>query len=229
LAYRPNAEIDIIDLYPELEPRERRELRDPHAWQTVVTPKLSAARRELAAFATRRVHIEAHMRLSMYFAVGCTFPDVAGWVLSIKQRNELWTTNADREPVYVTVRNDERLGSGPDLAVAVALTGDPFHDVRAFLTSSDSQVGRLLSLSIPNGPGSDSVPGPGWAAAWVRAARERIRTTVAETRPSRIHLFLCAPAGLALFLGHDWNLLPTTCVYEHVGGASYTPTMTLRG
>lgn len=228
-AQRPNAEVDIVDLYPDADPFERRELLDPAAWDTTAMPRLIQARRDLDGFGTRKLHITAHMRLPMYFAVGRTFPDVAGWVLSTDQRGQLWTSSAEHDPTAVVVHTEQTLDQGPDLAVAVALTYDPTDDVRAYLHSSAVPVRQLLTLSAAQGPSTTAVPGAGWARGWARGARERVRTVTAQTRPPKIHLFLCTPAGQALFLGHDWNLLPTTCVYEHLGGARYTPTLTLKG
>jgi hypothetical protein len=41
-----------------------------------------------------------------------------------------------------------------------------------------------------------------------------------------LHLFFAAPAGVALMLGHHWNLMPPVTVYEHLG-SSYAPTITI--
>jgi hypothetical protein len=32
-----------------------------------------------------------------------------------------------------------------------------------------------------------------------------------------------------MFLGHDWNILPTTTVYDDLGFDGYAPTVTMRG
>jgi hypothetical protein len=41
----------------------------------------------------------------------------------------------------------------------------------------------------------------------------------------RLHLFLAMPAGLGLLLGHRWNALRPTIVYEHLGvGRGYFST-----
>ncbi len=45
-------------------------------------------------------------------------------------------------------------------------------------------------------------------------------------RHPRIHLFIAGPAGGALVLGHQWNLLPPTVVYEHISH-DYAPTFTI--
>lgn len=229
LSHRPNAEIDIVDLYPDVDPFERRELSDPADWESVVLPKLTAVKKDLQGFNSRKLHVTAQMRLPMYFAVGRTFPDVGGWVLSTDQRDVTWSTTTKLEDAVVDVRSDERLGDGPDLAVAIALTYDPTADVRDYVTSSEIPVGRILSLSTPGAPSKTSVPGPGWAADWVRGAREKIRGVARAMPATQVHLFISSPAGIAFFLGHDWNLIPSTTVYDHLGVRGYAPTMTLPG
>ena len=40
----------------------------------------------------------------------------------------------------------------------------------------------------------------------------------------KVHLFLAGPGGFALLLGHRWNRVRPTFVYEHLGtGRGYTP------
>jgi hypothetical protein len=44
----------------------------------------------------------------------------------------------------------------------------------------------------------------------------------------RIHLFMAAPAGIALMLGHWWNLLPPATVYEYIPTSrTYVETITV--
>ena len=44
-----------------------------------------------------------------------------------------------------------------------------------------------------------------------------------------VHLFIAAPAGAALMLGHIWNLMPPTTVYEFIPPTTYEPTFTFSG
>lgn len=224
----PNVTVDIVDLYPQTEPWQRRQLTRTADWQESVQPRLRAARDDLSAFRTRRVHVVGAMRLPLYFAVGRALPDVAGWVLSVDQRGSAWSTDCPRVDATLETICDERLGPGADVAVVVALTLDPVPDVRAYLAQGDSSVGRLLVLTTPQGPRDDSVPGSGWAMRWVELARQQIAEAVRESDAHQVHLFMACPAGVALFLGHRWNTLPTTTVYEHVI-PGYEPTITFAG
>lgn len=227
--HRPNAEVDIVDLYEGTTPFERRALRDPTEWDTAVIPALEAAKDTLLCYESRRVRVVAAMRLPMYFAVGRTFPRVGNWVLTTDQRGVAWSTDTETANAALEVTGDQVVGAMPDLAVVVELSVGAADDVVAYLARAAVPVGRMVTLSVPGGPAQDSVPGPAWAATWARLAREQIRAVARELRPARIHLFMAAPAGVAMFLGHEWNLMPITTVYEHLGFEGYAPAMTFRG
>lgn len=229
LPIRPNAEVDFVDLYDGETPFERRRLRNPVEWECVVLPELERAKETLLGFDTKQIRVAAAMRLPMYFAVGRTFSDVGHWTLSSQQRGVEWSTTVHREPAEVQLLRNEKLDAGDDLAVVIALTLDPTNDVLDYLKAAGLPVGRLMTLSGEDGPEDDAVPGPGWAARWVRKARDEVRAACRESRPSRVHLFMAAPAGVAMFLGHHWNMVPSTTVYDHLGDDGYLPAMTLRG
>jgi SMODS-associated and fused to various effectors sensor domain len=224
----PNITVDFVDLYPGAEAFQRRQLTDPSAWNSQVLPRLAAARDELCTFKSRRVHIVGSMRLPVYFAIGRTLPDVGRWVLSVDQRGQEWTTDANRRTAELSVLADERLSDQGDLAVALALTHDPTNEVRIKIEGAERPTQRLLVLSSPGGPSQTSVEDPGWAADWVSQARECVRAAVDIVTDRHVRLFLACPAAVAMFAGHQWNLVPTTTVYEHQN-PGYEPTMILPG
>lgn len=228
LADLPNITVDITDLYPDIHPFQRRQLRDPADWSTVVAPKLAAANTDLATFRSHRVHIVGAMRLALWFAVGRTLPDVGGWVLSLDQQNIEWCTNAERTTADIDVLLNEKNSTEGDLVVAIALRHDPTTEIRDYIEKSGLAVKTLLVLSTSTGPSPTSVPGPGWAADWASRSRDHIRAAVREANASTVHLFFAAPAGIAMFLGHQWNMIPTTTVYEHLD-PGYAPTLILPG
>lgn len=226
----PNATVDIVDLYDGDDPFSRRLLKDPTAWTTEVLPALKAVKADLEGFGTRNLHLEASMRLSMYFAVGRTFPGVGRWVLSSEQRGVIWSTDAaSHHAGDVVTLADVELNLGDDLAVVIALTSDPTEDVVEYLRSQQLSVHTVLTLSSAEGPSPSSVAGPGWALDWARKAREQVRRRAREIDAGRVHMFMAAPAGAALFLGHDWNQVPETVLYDHVRDNVYAPTITLPG
>ncbi|MCW3814449.1 SAVED domain-containing protein [Micromonospora sp. DR5-3] len=223
---QPVVTLDFVDLYDGATDRERRQLRNPDDWQAVVMPSLTSKIRDLEAFGVRRVHITGAMRLPMWFATGVRLPDIRGWVVSADQRNVEWCSDAPPADVEAQELRRVELGQGEDLAVAIALTHNVAKDVEDYLRRGALPVCDFLTLGPPDGPGQTAVPDAAFAVGWAHAARARIVDVVRQSRAPRLHLFFAAPAGAALMIGHHWNLLPPTTVYEHLG-TTYTPTMTI--
>lgn len=223
----PNSTVNITHLYSGVSPFERREFLDPDAWDSVVLPELERARRDLSGFRSNYLRVEAAMRLPLQFAVGRTFSDVAGWVLSTDQRGTEWRTDAPREPAEILATTKD-LGRGDHLAVGISLTHDVTSSVDDYLTVSGLPIARLIVLTTPAGPSETAVSGPGWAMTAAREMREQVRIFQDEIEANAVHLFISSPAAFAMFLGHGWNLIRTTTVYDYAG-RTYVPTMTLAG
>lgn len=224
---QPAVTVDLVDLYEGDSDRERRQLRNPDDWQQHVVPAVADAVHTLESFGVRRVHIIGAMRLPLWFAIGMRLPDTRGWIVSLDQRNVEWRSDTSPATIHAVELNRVTLGQGEDLAVAVALTHDTTGDVERYLRDSAAPVKDLIVLSTTDGPGQASVPDAAFAIGWVHAARSAIRAAATSTTAPRVHLFFAAPAGAALMLGHHWNLMPTTLLYEHLG-TTYAPTMTLK-
>lgn len=62
--------------------------------------------------------------------------------------------------------------------------------------------------------------------SWARSVRDQARAAAAGAE--RIHVFMLCPAGVALMLGHQWNMMPDTTIYEYAND-TYHPTLTLPG
>lgn len=167
------------------------------------------------------------MRLPMWFAVGRALPEVRGWVLIMEQKTEIWSTDASEQALPHVVA-DRPIGSGTGLAAGIALRSDPTEDIEAFARTAGPNIGHLLVLGPEGGPHSGAVPSGAWAAGWAQAARDIIRRRARAGGNDIIHLFIAAPAGSALMLGHFWNMLPATVPYEFVPSTgAYLPTLTV--
>ena len=229
-ANQPTVTLDWVDRFDGDSDRNRRVLRDPTGWADL-SRELAGAERTLREYGIHRLLVEGAMRLGVWFAVGAAFPETRRWQLEADQRGETWST--ERAPEQdshgaVPLGNPVHLDAGTsNVAVVVALTLDSRDDVVEFVRER-GLAATVLTVTSQNGPGRDSIQDGAHARNWARSARELIRAQLRELdpRPQHIHLFLAAPAGAALLLGHDWNLLPTTLVYEHTG-SSYAPSMTV--
>jgi hypothetical protein len=72
------------------------------------------------------------------------------------------------------------------------------------------------------GAHDQSVAGAGQAVAYAQALRNAVRAHLESEPSDRVHLFLAGPGGLALLLGHRWNCVAPTTVYEHLGPGKTT-------
>jgi hypothetical protein len=75
------------------------------------------------------------------------------------------------------------------------------------------------------GPRDSAVGGPEDACALAVGIRDAVRQAVRGH--SRVHLFLACPMGLALLLGHRWNRIAPTVVYEDLGTLGYETAFTV--
>lgn len=106
---------------------------------------------------------------------------------------------------------------------------DPTNAVAAYLRSRAIPVGELVTVQPAAGPDDQAVANAGQAVAYAQQIRDLVRRQL-DRRPDAewVHLFLAGPGGLALLLGHRWNRIRPTVVYEHLGpGRGYTPAFTV--
>jgi hypothetical protein len=220
-----NVELDFTALFEGDTPFVRRQLKDPSDWQQIIVPELTRAARALEVYGPRRVHVSGSMRLPLWFAVGRQLPDVRQWTLSLDQHGQEWHSSPAEE-VTPRALAEITIGQGTDLALAAAITHDPTADIQAYLRDTRIPVANLLVLGPAGNPGYQAVPGGEWAAGWARAARDHARNAARNYGAQRVHLFIAAPQAIALMLGHHWNLMPPTTVYEH-RPPSYFPAITV--
>jgi hypothetical protein len=219
------ARLRFVELYESDDPYFRRQLRDPADWQGVYKEMVAAADR-LRAEGRHRVLVKGSMRLPMWFAIGAALRHVRGFTVATEQGGQLWASDQGA-PGGTVQPGDHDVALGSELAIVVSVANDVTESVLSYVRDAQLPVGQLLSLSPLDGPGNEVVQSGADAAQLALAARDAARSSLAASGSSRIHLFLSTPAGFALLLGHRWNALAATIVYEHLGGAKYVETMTL--
>ncbi len=221
--------LDWVDAYLGENARSRRALRDPSDWNKRFLPDLHRAAIQLRAQGFTDVLVRGHMRLPTWFAVGAEFSDTTQWRVSALQRGEEWTGDSRTHVREVRTRSED-IGQGNELAVGVSITNDVSAQVVPFLRGAKIPVARYCDLSPTSGPARDSIVGASDAMSFAMSIRSEIWKAVGATRATRVHLFVSAPAALALFLGHIWNRIPETQTYEDLGPATgYTPAFAITG
>ncbi|MFE3499000.1 SAVED domain-containing protein [Kitasatospora sp. NPDC059160] len=167
------------------------------------------------------------IRLAPAFLVGTAFRMVTGADLAVMQRGQLWSTSDPYDITLAPGAQEYSVEQGGELAAAIAIATDPTKDVMAYLREQHVPVSKLIVLTPPGGPAKDgSVADSTAANALAVGIRDHLRGVTRPVR--RMHLFLACPMGLSLFLGHRWNRLCQTVVYEDIKvDEGYEPAFTI--
>ena len=216
--------LDWADLFPGSEPRTRRRPRVDDLWNGKFRPELQEARRKLRAVGHRRVLVRGYMRLPSWFATGVELGRTAGFEVVSFQGGVPWPSEGEVGEFPVQVSTDRKLGDGTELGLGIGVAADPSEDVLSFVQESVPQAGRLICIIPETGSSNVAIGNDTDARAWALQTRDLVRIVVRRYRPAKIHLFLAAPHGAALLLGHLWDRMPVTQLYEDLGpGNGYLP------
>jgi SMODS-associated and fused to various effectors sensor domain len=217
--------LDWVEHFSGDEPRTRRGLRQSDAWDSVLRPQLQTAARTIRQAGYHHVLVRGQMRLPCWFAAGAHLSEVAGFQVTSLQLGMLWssldTGHALDQPLIIL--HDTVAGTGADLAIGIAIATDPTPDIQAYLETIPG-VGRYIAISLPPGPGRRMITSSAHATVTAVAIRDLVRQFARQHNAPRLHLFLAVPHGLALLLGHLWDRMPPTLLYEDLGaGNAYQP------
>lgn len=216
--------LNWVHLYEGDKPSVRCRPRQPSDWRTMAD-ELAEATHTLEAAGWRDILLRGAMRQATFFLVGAYLPAVRGKVLNCIQNQQLWSSDHPRVTIPTPTRECITMKAGTDIAIAVGIAVDPTEAVVKYARAADLPVEAVTTFMPAEGAHDQVVRGPGEAVAYAQTIRNAVRVEL-EARPhaERIHLFLAGPGGLALLLGHRWNRLRPTTIYEHLGvGRGYTP------
>jgi hypothetical protein len=217
-----------VELFEGDEPAARRQLQDPAGWNAVLRPQLREAVEEIKRQGYRDVLVAGTMRLSTALTVGVELSDVAGFTVAIRQREQEWSSAGDRADVELA-RDEVELGRGDELVVGISIAADLTADVVEYLKTAELPVRAFVNLSPARGVSRDAIGGADEARGYAYRLLDALRAEVGSGT-SRLHVFQACPIGFALLLGHVWNRLPETQLYDDLGsGRGYTPTFQLAG
>jgi hypothetical protein len=215
------ATVDWVDYFDGSEPRERRQLIDPELWNTTLKPELEAAAKEIRRQGYTDVRVDGALRLSSGFAAGASLPRTAGLTVAFRD----WVSTAAPADFPLTVIEHE-LGNGDELAVALCVTADITSDVLDYIERAGLPVNVLVTIAPSNGASQTSIPGETEALGFVYGAFDEIRARTGK--PSKLHVFQANPNGISILLGHLWNRVPPTQLYDDANSAEgYFPTFLL--
>ncbi|MFI7435768.1 SAVED domain-containing protein [Micromonospora haikouensis] len=217
-------ELDWVDRFRGTEARNRRGLKDPREWETVLRPQLLHAQRTLRSRGARRILITGTMRLPTWFTAGVMFQETAGFTPAKIKDGQLWVkpTHIITPAPIVLSSPVADLPTSAEMALALAISADPTEDVRRHIASTGLNL-PIITAYLPGGVSNASVTDCNHAYGISLAIRDLAREIARTVNPPVIHLFMAAPAGLAVLLGGIWDRVPTTQTYEDLNGVGYEP------
>jgi hypothetical protein len=201
--------LEWVDHFRGDTPQTRRGVVEVDGWNTQLTGDLVAIRERLLGGGQRSVVVRGAMRLPTWFGVGHALGDVAGFDIAAMDRGRLWRPEpAVPRPEVIKQADEPSSGASGRVALVVQISQEGVDDVRDAL---GDHVGRIAAVTVAGGPDRRLLnDGPEAFAAAV-AIRDWVRR---DLKGLEIHMVLLANGPFALFLGHLWDRVPPTTIYE---------------
>jgi hypothetical protein len=210
--------IDWTGLIEGDDPRERRAFAEPVTARQQVAADLRVARERLRAVSIHQIEVDGPMRLPLWFAVGAHFSSTAGFAVSARARDGIWSSSAipgQRKDLEIHLMDTAADMPGRPWAVSVSFAADITEDVDEFLATTLPDACHIKA-SLP-APGRDALAGVLHAQAVIFQLRDELRALRRRLRPPELHLFLAMPGACALLLGNAWDRMPITWTYWDLG------------
>ena len=192
----------------------------PHTWAELAADIAAAPARLQGA---RRILVGGHMRQATGFRVGAELRRVLGYEVGVRQGDQLWSSQESTQSYPLEVA-EQTVGSGTGTALIVNVAADAASAAIDWIGQSQLPVGAIVTATPSTGPGPRAVPTPAAANSLAVAVRDLARRYASA---ESLHLFLIGPLGLAVLMGHHWNRVATTHIYEHLGGPDYAHAFTV--
>lgn len=220
------ASVDWVTLFDGEDANSRRQLRDPDDWNRQLKPELVAAVEKIKRAKMKDVHVLGAMRLSTGLLVGQLLSEVAGFAISVNGREGEWSSSSPKHE-FTLQREVIDINAGNDIAVAISISQPISDDVLAYIENEQLPIGRLHGYSPVGGASRQAIPTPECGAGAAAAVSAALREDTDRHR-GVLHLFIAAPLPLAVLVGHSWNRMPKTQLYEDRGaGGGYFPSFTV--
>lgn len=205
--------------------RSTRRVGNPDHWRDVLLPELATAAAKLRSAPDGLfVDVRAKAPLTANLAIGFTLSEAAGFSLKTDQmtggKPQRWTTLAPPSDIHFVV-SVKSGGVGPRMLIGVEVTTPIAEELMAFATGASPGFDSITCLRPSLGYGETAIRSEADAIALAVSAKKMIRELRGTLRGKEIHLILCCPAGLALFIGHRLNALGAVHSYERTTDGGY--------
>lgn len=205
-------------------------------WRDILLPALARVADAIRLHAPNRI-VEAFgvPTLPAAAALGCAFLSTSGLPIMWRQftpgqADQFWTISETREPSGFAARIFSKDPNARDIAVLVSVA-DSTEPLFASCQSTMPPIRALVHV-VKSEPYPHPISSPGQAADIAYVVQDGMRTARREYgNVGTVHLFMAAPAGLAVLIGQLLNTFGAVQTYEHLttdGSGSYMPAALLR-
>ncbi|MDQ3685056.1 MAG: SAVED domain-containing protein [Acidobacteriota bacterium] len=233
----PDYVLDWRDYFTGSPSKRGHQLENTADWNDTLLPQLEElAERINRETNCRLIRARGLARLSAWFALGYSFPEVARYSIEVEQQGQFWRTDAKpNENFKLTITskdaalNGETLdGTGKTVAVGISVTGLIDDDVRRHLETRTEKVAALLLIRPKRELGRNCLQGAADAVALADGAKKLIRAFIKNRSATRLDLYYFGPLSGACFLGHRLNAVCQEIQIMEDQQPGYAPSFMLR-
>ena len=196
----------------------QRYLQEGRDWQCGIRPKVEMFLRTAVKKCGRlKLILDAHA--SIAFLSGAVLDLKSGVEIHLVQKGRVGTRTwrVDDGSASVGGRfeiSEDQLGDGRDIAIAISVSQPVTEQVRAYMETRLSGLGRFISCTIPTGPGQRTVAGGEHASALAEQISNYVRTVKANDPDAVLHVFAAVPNSLLFYLGQHHQAIAPCIIYE---------------
>lgn len=215
----------------------QRYLRDDLDWQADIRPKVDGFLRERVRVSSGRLRLTLDAHASIAFLAGAILDLKSGMFVELVQKGRVGTktwrpddgtaSSGARLDVAVHDLNQGRR----DIAVAIGISQSTEAHTRSYVASRLPDVGRLVTVALPSGPGQQNVTGGGHAAALAEQIANVVRGLKTSDPDAVVHMFAACPNSVLFFLGQQHQGIAPCVVYEfdfdRRGSKTYQPSFVI--
>jgi len=198
----------------------QRYLRDDLDWQADIRPQVEGFLREKVRTSSGRLRLILDAHASIAFLAGASLDLKSGVFVELVQKGRVgartWRaddgTASSGAPLNVAV-HDVNEGRR-DIALAVSISQSTEAQTRAYVASKLSDVGTLVNVALPTGPGQQNVTGGEHAAKLAEQIANVVRGLKTTDPDAVVHIFAACPNSVLFFLGQQHQGIAPCVVYE---------------